>query len=352
MQPPSGGDRAASLQVPIAQTGRFTAIPPSAFRRSGYAQRRAVEPAARGWHLAEVLGWFGIGFGLAQVLAPRAVSRAIGVNDRPLLMRAFGVRELASGIGILSQNASRKKTAGWLWLRVAGDAMDLAMLGAALASQRNLPRHRRSRVMMASAAAVGVTALDVLAGACQSEQNKSDRYRSESGALFIEKYVTVNRSAEECYRYWRDFNNFGNFMTHVESVRALSDARSRWKAKAPLGRSVEWESELTADQPNEFLAWHSLEGADIEHAGSVRFERALGGRGTVVRVQMQYSPPGGRAGALAARLFGEEPGQQVDDDLRHFKQLIETGVIPTTVGQTSGPRSMKTRLLLKKGVPG
>lgn len=349
MQPPSGGDRAASPQVPAAQSGRFPAFPSSAIRRSGRAQPQG---AARSRQLAEALGWFSVGLGLAQVLAPRAVSRAIGVNGHPLLMRAFGMRELASGIGILNRNASRETAAGWLWARVAGDAMDLAMLGTALASPRSLARNRRSRVMMATAAVAGITALDVLAGARQSEQNKPDRYRSESGALFIEKYVTVNRSAEECYRYWRDFDNFGNFMTHVESVRALSDTRSRWKAKAPMGRSVEWEAELTADQPNEFLAWHSLEGADIEHAGSVRFERAPGGRGTVVRVQMQYSPPGGRAGALAARLFGEEPGQQVDDDLRHFKQLIETGVIPTTVGQTSGPRSMKTRLLLKKGVAG
>jgi len=341
MQLPSGGDRAASLQVPTAQTGHTPYSSTFSSRHSDRTQQRAAE---RNRQLAEALGWFSIGLGLAQLLAPRAVSRTIGVNDHPVLMRAFGMRELSSGIGILSQ----KKASGWLWSRVAGDALDLAMLGTALVS----PRNRRSRVMMASAAALAVTALDVLASARQSEQNKPDRYRSQSGALFIEKYVTVNRPAEECYRYWRDFNNFGNFMTHVESVRALSDRRSQWKVKAPMGRSVEWEAEITADQPNEFLAWHSIEGADIDHAGSVRFERAPGGRGTVVRVEMQYSPPGGKAGALAAKLFGEEPGQQVDDDLRHFKQLIETGVIPTTVGQTSGPRSLKTRLLFKKGAPG
>jgi len=346
MQASYGGVQAASSDAPMAHSGR-TPYSSSSTRQSVGRRRQDGE---RGRQLVKALGWFSVGLGIAQLLAPRAVSRTVGVNDHPMLMRACGLREVSTGVGILSQ----KKSSGWLWSRVAGDAMDLALLATAIASPRNQRQQRsqRSRVLLATAAAAGITALDVLASARQSEQNKPDRYRSESGALFIEKYVIVNRPAEDCYRYWRDFNNFGNFMTHVESVRALSDQRSRWQVKTPMGGSAEWEAEITADQPNELLAWHSVEGAEIENAGTVRFERAPGGRGTVVRVEMQYSPPGGKAGAVAAKLFGEDPAQQVDDDLRHFKQLIETGVIPTTVGQTSGPRSMKTRLLFKKGVPG
>jgi uncharacterized membrane protein len=119
-----------------------------------------------------------------------------------------------------------------------------------------------------------------------------------------------------------------------------------------MGGSVEWDAEVTVDQPGELLAWHSVEGADVDNAGTVRFEPAPGRRGTIVRIDLQYSPPGGAAGALVAKLFGEEPSQQIDEDLRRFKWLIETGEIPTTVGQPSGPRDPLTRLLIRKGEPG
>jgi uncharacterized membrane protein len=141
-------------------------------------------------------------------------------------------------------------------------------------------------------------------------------------------------------------------MKHLEEVSVTSDTQSHWRAKAPAGTTVAWDAEITVDHPGELLAWHSLAGADIDNAGTVRFERGPGGRGTVVRVDLLYRPPGGKAGALIAKLFGEEPEMQIDQDLRRFKQLIETGEIPTTVGQSSGPRSMITRLLFKQGEPG
>jgi uncharacterized membrane protein len=141
-------------------------------------------------------------------------------------------------------------------------------------------------------------------------------------------------------------------MKHLESVQVTGDNRSHWKAKAPLGASVEWDAQVTVDQPGQLLAWHSVEGSEVDNAGTVRFERAPGGRGTIVRVEMQYSPPGGKAGAVIARLFGEEPSRQLDEDLRRFKWLIETGEIPTTVGQPSGRRDPITRLLFRKGAPG
>lgn len=326
--------------ISARQSGQ-TRIPPQQY---GQAYHPRNNGSARNDRLAKALGWFSIGLGLAQILAPRTVSRAIGTTDHPGLMRAVGMREITAGVGILSQ----KKPTGWLWSRVAGDAMDLAMLGIAAAA----PRNQRSRVALATAAVAGIAALDLLAGMKHSEADKFGQFRSEEGALFVEKSITVNRSAEECYRYWRDFNNFSRFMTHIESVQATSDKRSHWKAKAPMGGSVEWDAEVTVDQPNQLLAWHSVEGADVENAGTVRFEPATGGRGTVVRVEMQYSPPGGKVGAIAARLFGEDPSQQIDDDLRHFKQILETGVIPTNVGQSSGQRSAKARLLFRKGAPG
>jgi uncharacterized membrane protein len=305
------------------------------------------EPEANGtkhnMSLATALGWFSIGLGVAQLLAPAAVSRAVGMGERPLLMRTIGAREIASGAGILAQ---RKPTTA-LWSRVAGDAMDLATLAVAARS----PRASNNRLMIAAAAVAGVAILDMLSS-IEHTKRPTDGLDSEwSDDVHVEKVITVNRSSEECYQFWREFDNFPRFMKHLESVEQIDDKTSRWKAKAPAGARMEWEAQITEDKPGELLAWRSLEGADIDNAGVVRFERAPGGRGTIVRVQLHYSPPGGKAGKMIAKLFGEEPAQQIDDDLRRFKWLIETGEIPTIAGQSSGQRSMFVRLL-RQGEPG
>ena len=128
-------------------------------------------------------------------------------------------------------------------------------------------------------------------------------------------------------------------MTHLESVHVTGEGRSHWVAKAPGGTTVEWDAEITDDQPNRRIAWRSVEGADVQNAGSVRFEPAPGGRGTVVNVELRYSPPGGAAGVAIATLLGREPGQQIQDDLRRFKQMMEIGEVVTTEGQPSGRRT-------------
>jgi uncharacterized membrane protein len=143
----------------------------------------------------------------------------------------------------------------------------------------------------------------------------------------VRKVVTVDRSPEELYSFWHNFENLPRFMRHLESVTVEVDGRSRWKAKAPAGQTVEWDARLTVDRPGETIAWCSLEGADVENAGSVRFGPATGGRGTWVQVELHYDPPAGKAGALFAKLFGEEPEQQVQDDLRAFKQIMEVGEV-------------------------
>jgi uncharacterized membrane protein len=159
----------------------------------------------------------------------------------------------------------------------------------------------------------------------------------------IRHSVTLNKSPEELYWFWRNLENLPRFMKHVESVVQTDGNRSHWKVKAPAGRTAEWDAEIISDTPNEMIGWRSLPGAEVDNAGSVRFERAPGGRGTIVRVQLQYNPPGGRAGAYIAKLFGEEPEQQLRDDLRRFKQLIEAGEIPTTEGQPSGRSDVRGR---------
>jgi uncharacterized membrane protein len=152
----------------------------------------------------------------------------------------------------------------------------------------------------------------------------------------VEKSVTVNRPPEEVYRFWRDFQNLPRFMNHLESVSDLGSGRSHWVAKAPAGKTVEWDAEVYNEKENELIAWRSLEGADVDNAGSVRFEPAPEGRGTTVRVTLKYDPPAGKLGSLVAKLWGEEPSQQIEEDLRRFKQVMEAGEIPTTEGQSSG----------------
>jgi uncharacterized membrane protein len=152
----------------------------------------------------------------------------------------------------------------------------------------------------------------------------------------VEKSVTINKSPAELYSFWKNFENLPRFMNHLESVRITSEGRSHWVAKAPAGRTVEWDAEIYNEKENELIAWRSLEGADVDNAGSVRFEPATGGRGTVVKVTLKYDPPGGVIGATIAKLFGEEPSQQIEEDLRRFKQVMETGEMATTEGQPSG----------------
>lgn len=298
----------------------------------------------RAEQLAKALGWFSIGLGLAQLIAPRGVSRAIGVQERPTVMRALGAREIVSGVGILSQ----RRPANWLWARVAGDVMDLAMLGAAARS----PNKLRNRLGWATAAVAGIAVLDLLSSIDNTQRKQMGQGPTVTGEVRLEKSIAVNRTPEECYRFWHDFESFPRFMKHLESVRLTGDNRMHWVAKGPAGSTVEWDAELVADEPGQHLAWRSLQGSQVDNEGVVRFEPVPGGRGTLLRVMMRYSPPGGIAGALVAKMFGEEPSQQIDEDLRRFKWLIETGEIPTTVGQPSGERGAITSLLFRKGQPG
>lgn len=143
----------------------------------------------------------------------------------------------------------------------------------------------------------------------------------------VEKSVTIDRPAHELYAFWRDFENLPRFMEHLESVTVIDPRRSHWTAKAPAGQRVEWDAEIHNEIPDELIAWRSLPGSEIANAGSVHFE-SLGDGGTEVRVVLSYEPPAGRVGDAVARLFGEAPSQQVEDDLRRFKQVMEAGEVP------------------------
>jgi uncharacterized membrane protein len=312
-------------------------IDQSDWNTTGRGQMAPMSPRARGEDrdnaggdgLATFLGWFSVGLGVAQLAAPRALASFIGINPSnrtAAVMRALGARELATGVGILSQ----PRQPGWLWARVAGDIMDLALLGRALDERCT----DRDRTVAATLAVLGVAALDAVAGKKETSAKHERHEMVESGAgpeavpqgICVQKSITVGRPVAEVYAFWRDFENLPRFMRHLERV-SVNGRTSHWVAKAPAGASVEWDAELVEDRPNELISWRSLENADVESSGVVRFREAPGGRGTEVRVEMRYDPPGGRAGALFAKLFREEPSQQVGDDLRAFKQVMEVGEV-------------------------
>ena len=156
-----------------------------------------------------------------------------------------------------------------------------------------------------------------------------------SGKVHVTKALTINKSQAELYEFWRNFENLPIFMRHLESVTKTGETTSHWKAKAPLGQTVEWDAELTSDVPNEKIGWKSLEGAFIPNSGVVEFMPTIE-RGTEVKVTLIYEAPGGKIGEWIAWALGEEPGIQIGQDLRRFKSLMETGLIMKVEGQPSG----------------
>jgi uncharacterized membrane protein len=309
-----------SPQTPLAagiRDGLTGPEAPANGREFGDGRRQAATKYVNEEKLARGLGWFSLGLGLAELLAPRGVAKVAGMRGNTTLIRLFGLREIASGIAIFAQGRRPKEA---LWSRVAGDALDLACLGAAYAT----PENDKARLTFATANVLAVTALDVLCARQLSADG--DRHSTERGTIPVNKSIIVNAAPEEVYQFWRDFENLPRFMRYLQSVTATGGNRSHWVAKAP-GGSVEWDAELTEDRPNQLIAWRSLEGSEVETSGTVRFEQATGGRGTVVHVELNYNPPGGAVGALFAKLFGEDPDGQMQVDLRRFKQVIEVGEV-------------------------
>jgi uncharacterized membrane protein len=159
--------------------------------------------------------------------------------------------------------------------------------------------------------------------------------------------ITIDAPRQDLFRFWRHFENLPRFMSHVQSVERIGENRTRWTAQGPAGKQVTWDAELINEIPGELIAWKSLPGSQVANAGSVRFKDAPGGRGTEVRVELQYNPPAGVIGAYIARLFGRDPEQEITSDLGRLKQHMEGGEIATTEGQPQGGTS-KEKFIGKK----
>lgn len=186
---------------------------------------------------------------------------------------------------------------------------------------------RRSKAGTALAAAGGLLAYK----AAQSSPSSN----AETHAVFL-----VNASPEQAYKLWRDFAGLPRFMVHLKSVRELDSRHSEWTAVGPGQREIHWNAEITEDSPNQRIAWRSLPNTGVQTSGSVEFRPDPQGRGTFVRANVQYKVPGGALTTGLAALFGKNPEFVVREDVRRFKQLLETGEVPTTRGQTHGPRGI------------
>jgi uncharacterized membrane protein len=160
--------------------------------------------------------------------------------------------------------------------------------------------------------------------------------RAGTSGIRVTQAITVDRSPAELYSFWKDFGNLPRIMPHLESVRPLDGKRTRWIANGPAGVRIVWDAEVVRDIENELIVWQSLEDADVPNAGSVAFNALPDGRGTEVKVVLRYDPPGGRAGAAFAKLFGEDPALRVAEDLTRLKQIMETGEMAAVEGQASG----------------
>ena len=283
--------------------------------------------------MARALGVFSLGLGLVQVAAPRRFIETIGFRPRPdreASVRAVGIRELGAAAGLLA----RPLPVAFMWMRVAGDLLDIALLARA----RRARDTDTGRVRATTAAAVGVTALDLIGSvrATQAATNGTTTGRR------ITKAVTIQRPREEVWAYWRDLPNLPRFMHHLEEVRVLDERRSHWVAKAPFGARVEWDAEIEEEVPNERLSWRAMEGAQLSNAGTVEFRTAPGDRGTEVVATFTYDPPAGPLGVAIAKLTGEEPDQQAGADMRRLKQILETGSVVVSDG-TFGGRRLRQR---------
>src|SRR3954449_9174888 len=151
--------------------------------------------------------------------------------------------------------------------------------------------------------------------------------------------TTVTKLPEEVYAFWSSLDRFPSFMAHVDDVQITGPRTSHWKVSAPFDREVEWDAETTEEERGHRLRWSSKEGADVANSGEVRFEPAPGGAGTEVHVTLTYDAPGGDLGKMLAKYFGEEPSQHLDDDLRRFKQVMETGEVVRSDGAPWGKRA-------------
>lgn len=229
-----------------------------------------------------------------------------------------GIERLVCAIagGALTVYGLRRRTAGGLILTLAGAALV----------------HRGGTGHCNTYQVLGVTT------AGSGDHKASKHHADVARDVHVEKSIVIDKPAEELYAFWREFENLPRFMDHLESVNSVGFNRWHWVAKGPVGTRPEWDAEIYNEKPNELIAWRSLDG-NVTNAGSVHFDPAPGERGTQVRVVLNYNAPGGKVSALLAKVFGHEPGQMIEGDLRRLKEMFERGEIARVGSRQPAPES-------------
>lgn len=277
---------------------------------------RTSERVARG------LGWFSLAIGATEVLVPSRLASLAGAPSAVSseTLRWFGLREIATGIGVLS----RPRAAGWMWARVAGDALDLALLLSSFGKKRSRP----GSLAVSTFAIAGIAVADVVTAVQLGREGKRGNGHASlpDKASRVTKTVTIRRPPEEVYRFFRSLDNLARVMKNVDGVQSI-DGISHWKVRGPVGKRLEWDAEIVEDVPNERIAWRALEGASVPHRGSIRFSEAPKDFGTEVVFELVYDPPLHRLGDAVAKAFGMGVASQIDADLLRMKQVLETGEI-------------------------
>jgi uncharacterized membrane protein len=275
--------------------------------------RDAGHSPAKGAALTRGLGFASLAIATAELVAPRAVASAIGLEPKfrtSAALRLLGLRELAVGMSILFQ--PRRPIP--IWARVAGDVANLGLLAWAATGKRT----KTERVAAAFLGLAGTTALDAFA----ARRTARLQHEAQPPVMFA---VTIHRSPAVVYGFFRDFTRLPEFMTWLESVDERVDGSSRWVAKSPVGATVAWDADIVEEREDEVIAWRTRPGAPLQHAGRVTFARAPGRESTEVRVEMTAAFPGfSRGSVLLAKALAKP---QIKGDLRRLKQVLETGEV-------------------------
>lgn len=239
-------------------------------------------------------------------------------NGRDSGVNVGGIERLACAIagGALAAYGLRRRSASGLILTLAGAALV----------------HRGGTGHCNTYQALGITT------AGSGDHKANEKHAEVARDVHVEKSIVIDKPAEELYAFWRAFENLPRFMDHLESVNSVGFNRWHWVAKGPVGTRPEWDAEIYNEKPNELIAWRSLDG-NVTNAGSVHFDPAPGERGTQVRVVLNYNAPGGKVSALLAKVFGHEPGQMIEGDLRRLKQMFERGEIARVESRQPAPES-------------
>ncbi len=280
--------------------------------------------------LARGLGWFSLGLGLFEVIAPRRLADFFSLEDQEGLIRTYGVREILNGCGVWAA----KNPTPWVWGRVGGDLLDLATLATGLSDDNP----ERGRVLFGLAGLTGVTLVDLVV----AERLRRTKAAGAEEQHEVVRSLTVHGSPEELLARWRDAETLSQVMAHFAEVHGAGPDEQHWQLRLPATQGLAWTARNLPRQDEGVLGWQSLPGATLPNEGSVSFRPSTGAdRGTVATLRFRFDPPGGAFGDSLTALLGAAPGLIASQALRRFKSLVETGEIPTTENQPAARRDTR-----------